>query len=149
MTISPKSLERQVNYHARSAAHYFARAKEVRQGLSRDFSRPEGPGYSSSSAFFTCLEYDATAEAHEEAMKSYTFLQSHTDEVNTVIGNLEAQLANLEEKRKSLTASMSERFGRNEDATDNLSFFQIGPRIEVLKDTIATLKAEESDEETK
>lgn len=33
MTITPKFLERQISYHERQAAHYLARAKEVRQGF--------------------------------------------------------------------------------------------------------------------
>lgn len=145
MTITPKFLERQISYHERQAAHYLARAKEVRQGLSRDFSRPEGPGYSSSSAFFTCLDHDASAAAHEEMREFYTLLQGRAADL--VVPFMERQLARLEAERSSLTASMSERFGRNEDATDNLQFFKLGPQIEILKDTIKLIKAEASESE--
>lgn len=136
-----RSLERLINVAQTSVEHHTKNAASVRNRLIEDFSREDGPGWSSDSSVFSHITHSAKAQAYTDLVRLLTFVVNGALTHESAVADLDNAIILAKGRLREAKEEIVRALKANITPADQIGWSSHQARIEVLTDFHGTLKA--------
>lgn len=136
-----KSLERLINVAQTRVEHHTKNATSVRERLIQDFSREDGPGWSSDSSVFNHIMHSAKAQAYTDLNRLLCHVLNGTMTHESAVADLNNAIALAKGRLREAKEELVEALKAGITPADQIGWSAHQARIDVLEDFHGTLKA--------